>query len=89
MCSEHSLARTDDDEYEKLFGTKDREDHLALHRRMSECRSFLEEIAVHVRLIGDNGESEVTGDGEAKGDQAPTYWIIEVPAWKHKKGFAA
>jgi hypothetical protein len=77
----------DDDEYERLFGTRNRQDYFALHRRISECEPFLKGIGVHVRQIEDNGEYEATGGEEAQRDLDHAFWVIEVPAWKHKKGF--
>jgi hypothetical protein len=85
MRDEYGLARSKVDEYLRLFGTWDPTDHLAFHERMERCRPFLEEIGVRLRKTKRGGPGATVGD-EAEGDQDHTYWTVEVPAWKHKRG---
>lgn len=87
MRNQHGLSRSSVDEYLRLFGTWDPQDHAAFHRRIEECVPFLEEIGVRVRRIECSREPGATTDAEAEGDQDHPYWTVEVPAWKHKRGF--
>jgi hypothetical protein len=85
MREEYGLARSNVDEYLRLFGNWDPTDYPAFHKRMEACRPFLEEIGVRLRKrkLGGYG---VTVSDEAEGDHDHTFWIVEVPAWKHKRG---
>jgi len=85
MREEYGLARSNVDEYLRLFGTWDPTDHLAFHERIEACRPFLDEIGVRLRKT-KRGSLGTTVDGDAKESQDRTYWTVEVPAWKHKRG---
>ena len=75
----------DVDEYLRLFGNWDPTDYPAFHKRIEACRPFLEEIGVRLRKRKHGGYG-VTVSDEAEGDHDDTFWIVEVPAWKHKRG---
>jgi hypothetical protein len=85
MREEYGLARSNVDEYLKLFGTWDPTDYPAFHKRIEVCRPFLEEIGVRLRKRKHGGYG-VTVSDEAEGDHDDTFWIVEVPAWKYKRG---
>jgi hypothetical protein len=85
MRDEYGLARSSVDEHLKLFGSCDPTDYPAFHKKMEGCRPFLEEIGVRLRKT-QRGGSGTTLDGDAKENQDRTYWTVEVPAWKHKRG---
>jgi len=85
MREEYGLARSNVDEYLRLFGTWDPTDHLAFHERIEACRPFLDEIGVRLRKT-KRGSLGTTVDGDAKECQDRSYWTVEVPAWKHKRG---
>jgi hypothetical protein len=85
LRDEYGLARSSVDEYLRLFGTWDPTDYFAFHKRIEACRPFLEEIGVRLRK-SQRGSLGTTVDGDAKESQDRTYWTVEVPAWKHKKG---
>jgi hypothetical protein len=86
ILGEHGLAWSSVDEYLRLFWTWDPTDYPAFHERMERCKPFLEEFGVRVDKARRNS-LEPTSSGEAEEGQDPTYWTIEVPAWKHKRGF--
>jgi hypothetical protein len=85
MSEEYGLARSKVDEYLRLFGNWDPTDYSAFHERIEGCRPVLEEIGVRLRKT-QRGGSETTVDGGARESQDRTYWTVEVPAWKHKRG---
>ncbi len=85
MRNEYGLVRGSVDEYLRLFGTWDPTDHAAFHKRIEECRPFLEEIGVRLRKTQRGGLGATVND-KVEGEQDHTYWTIEVPAWKHKRG---
>jgi hypothetical protein len=85
MRDEYGLARSNVDEHLKLFGSCDPTDYPAFHEKMEGCRPFLEEIGIRLRKT-KRGGSGTTLDGDAKESQDRTYWTVEVPAWKHKRG---
>jgi hypothetical protein len=85
MREEHGLARSSVDEYLRLFGTWDPTDYSAFHKRIEACKPFLEEIGVRLRKT-QRGSLGTTVEGDAKESQDRTYWTVEVPAWKHKRG---
>jgi hypothetical protein len=85
MREEYGLARSNVDEYLRLFGTWDPTDYAAFHKRIEACRPFLEEIGVRLRKRKHGGYG-VTVSDEGEGDHDHTFWIVEVPAWKHKRG---
>ena len=81
-------AGSDDEEYVRLFGSNNSQAYAAFHKRMRECKPFLEDIGVRVRTIACSDESATAAeDGKARGNLERTRWIVEVPAWKHKEGF--
>lgn len=88
MRSEYGLARSRVDEYLRLFGSWDPTDYTAFHERIEACRPFLEEIGVRLRKTQRGGPGTAVDD-KAEGDQDRTYWTVEVPAWKHKRGLMA
>jgi hypothetical protein len=85
MREEYGLARSSVDEYVRLFGTWDPTDYSAFHKRIEACKPFLEEIGVRLRKT-QRGSLGTTVEGDAKESQDRTYWTVEVPAWKHKRG---
>jgi hypothetical protein len=85
MRYEYGLARSRVDEYLRLFGSWDPTDYSAFHKRIEACKPFLEEIGVRLRKT-QRGSLGTTVDGNAKESQDQTYWTVEVPAWKHKRG---
>jgi hypothetical protein len=85
MREEYGLARSNVDEYLRLFGTWDPTDYTAFHERIEVCRPFLEEIGVRLRKRKHGGHG-VTVSDEEEGDHDHAFWIVEVPAWKHKRG---
>jgi len=85
MRDEYGLARSSVDEYVRLFGSCDPTDYFAFHERIEACRPFLEEIGVRLRKT-QRGRPGTTVEGDAKETQDRTYWTVEVPAWKHKRG---
>jgi hypothetical protein len=68
----------------KLFGIWDPTDRLAFHERMERRRPFLKEVGVRLRKRKRGGHGATISD-EAEGDHDHIYWIVEVPAWKHKR----
>ena len=84
MREENGLARSNVDEYLRLFGNWDPTDYPAFHKRMEACRPFLEEIGIRLRRTKRSGPG-TTVDDKVEGDQDHTYWTVEVPAWKHKR----
>lgn len=88
MLDQRGLAWSSVDEYLRLFGYWDPQDHAAFRERIEDCKPFLEEIGVHVRRMERSREPGApAGDEAAGGDD--TYWIIEVPRWRHKRGYWA
>ena len=85
MRDEYGLARSSVDEYLRLFGSWDPTDYSAFHERIEACRPFLEEIGIRLRKT-QRGGSGTNLDDDAKESQVRTYWTVEVPAWKHKRG---
>jgi len=85
MRDEYGLARSSVDEYLRLFGTWDPTDYSAFHKRIEACRPFVDEIGIRLRKTLRGGPG-TTLDSDAKESQDRTYWTVEVPAWKHKRG---
>jgi hypothetical protein len=85
LRDEYGLASSSVDEHLKLFGTWDPTDYPAFHKKIDACRPFLEELGVRLRKTKRGGLG-TTVDGDAKESQDRTYWTVEVPAWKHKRG---
>ena len=85
MREEYGLARSNVDEYLRLFGNWDPTDYPAFHERIEACRPFLEEIGIRLRRTKRSGPGTTVED-KVEGDQDRTYWTVQVPAWKHKRG---
>ncbi len=85
MREEYGLARSNVDEYLRIFGNWDPTDYPAFHERIEACRPFLEEIGIRLRKTQRGGSGTIL-DGDAKESQVRTYWTVEVSAWKHKRG---
>jgi hypothetical protein len=75
MREEYGLARSNVDEYLRLFGNWDPTDYPAFHKRIKACRPFLEEIGVRLRKRKHGGPGTTVED-KVEGDQDRTYWTV-------------
>jgi len=87
LLDQRGLAWSQVDQYLELFGTWDRMDYAAFHGRIEGCMPFLREIGVHVRKTASSRTATSEYDDGLSSEDG-TWWSIEVPAWKHKRGYA-